>query len=62
MRWAMIPQEKPAKPGQFYTWHRRLGKTVMGWDGISWGAQQPEYFLEGDGCPHQAPDGSFDKR
>lgn len=59
MRWAIASHESPDKPGHFYVWHPRLGKVVMGWDGIGWGAQPPEHWLRGDQCPHQAPDGSF---
>ena len=60
MRWAQASIEKPDKPGQFYTWHPRLGKTVMGWDGIGWGAQQPDFWLQHDQNPHQGLDGSFE--
>jgi hypothetical protein len=58
MRWAVVSHEKPSKPGDYYVWHPRLGKCVMGYND-GWGGQPPVYFLENDQCPHQAVDGSF---
>jgi hypothetical protein len=60
VRWAVAANEKPEREGQFYTWHPRLGKTVMGYVQGSWGAQPPVYWLQSDQCPHQWPGGSFE--
>lgn len=59
MRWALWPHEKPPKDGQYHCWHRRMGRVVMGYRNGSWGAQEPDCWLENDSCPHQQPDGSF---
>ena len=59
MRWAPVV-EKPSKPGHYYVWSPRLGKCVMGWDGVGWGAQDPTWWLQNDQNPHQGIDGSFD--
>lgn len=61
MRWAPVSHEKPAKDGQYYTFHKRYGKCVSGFFQGSWGPSPPEYFLENDQMPQQAPDGSFGK-
>ena len=71
MRWAQASVEKPDKAGQYYVWHERYGRCVMGFNG-DWGPLQPEsiggpctvvnrplFWLQNDGSPHQAPDGSF---
>lgn len=60
MRWTQVPQEKPERDGQYYVWHHRMGKVVMGYVGGSWGAEPPLFWLQNDGSPHQQPDGSFD--
>ena len=59
MRWAQASIERPPKDGQWYVWHPRLGKCVMGYVDGSWGAQPPLFWLENDGSPHQGIDGSF---
>lgn len=61
MRWAQASVEKPERDGQYHCWHERMGRVVMGYVSGSWGAQPPQYWLQGDQSPHQAPDGSFDK-
>jgi hypothetical protein len=62
MRWAQAAFEKPEKDGQFYVWHQRMGKCVMGYVDGSWGNNPPEWWLSSDQCGHQAPSGSFDRQ
>jgi hypothetical protein len=59
VRWAQAAFEKPEKDGQFYVWHQRMGKCVMGYVDGSWGGYPPVYWLQHDTCPHQEPSGSF---
>lgn len=67
MRWVCTKDENPDKAGQYWCWHHRYGKCVMGYQG-GWGPQRadgsydaPTYFLKDDQCPHQQLDGSFNR-
>jgi hypothetical protein len=61
MLWKDAKRHDPERPGQFYVWHPRLGKVVMGWN-QGWGGQPPLWWLCDDQCGHQGLDGSFDGR
>lgn len=58
MRWESV-QVPPPKDGTYYTWHRTYGKCTMGYRN-GWGPNPPEWWMENDGCPKQAVDGSFE--
>jgi hypothetical protein len=56
MRWAPAITEPPKTDGQFYAYHPRMGKCVMGFVGGSWGGQPPDWWLMDDQCAHQGFD------
>ncbi len=61
MRWESVSVDPP-KCGQYYVWSRTYGKCCMGFQGGSWGANKPDWWLENDTCPQQQIDGSFANR